>query len=84
MSNVVSFDAAVRGHSGRSRAYPTQSLPYADTWRLARVDRLLALLQEHIHCPRCRDELVVGIIERGDGLTGLERLARRVAGEVRQ
>ena len=84
MNNVVSFDAAVRGQSGRSRAYPTGNLPYADAWRLQRVDRLLSLLQEHIHCPHCLDELVVRIIERGDGLTGLERLARRVVRETRQ
>ena len=81
MNNVLSFDAASRGHSGASAPVSSTCLPYADAWRL---HRLLSLLQEHIHCPHCLDELVVGIIERGDGLTGLERLARRVAGETRQ
>ena len=84
MNNVVSFDAAVRGHSGRSLAYPSKTLSYDDAWRLQRVERLLCVLRDHIHCPHCLDELVVRIIERGDGLTGLERLARRVVRETRQ
>lgn len=84
MNNVVPFVAASRGDSGVSAPTLPKTLPYADAWRLARVDRLLALLHEHIPCDHCIDELVVGIIERGDGLTGLERLARRVAGETRQ
>ena len=82
--SILTFSGRVRGQSGASAPVSPTCLPYADAWRLRRVDRLLSLLQEHIHCPHCLDELVEGIIERGDGLTGLERLARRVAGEVRQ
>lgn len=82
--SVLTFPGRVRGQSGASAPVSTTCLPYADAWRLARVDRLLALLHEHIPCDHCIDGLVVGIIERGDGLTGLERLARRVAGETRQ
>lgn len=78
--SVLTFPSRQNGYSGHVHA----QLSYDAAWRLQRVDRLLALLQDRIHCPHCLDELVVGIIERGDGLTGLERLARRVAGEVRQ
>lgn len=84
MNNVIPFDTAMRGHSGRSFAYPTGNLPYADAWRLARAERLLDFVSERVQCPHCLDELIQEILERGDGLTGLERLARRVAGETRQ
>lgn len=62
MNNVVPFTAAVRGHSGRSRAYPTQNPTLAGKCQEAAVQALLSRLDDlhskHCHCIgiayRCR------------------------------
>lgn len=62
MSNILSFDAAVRGQSGRSRAYPTQNTPLAGKPQKQAVQAVLSRLDDlhskHCHCIgiayRCR------------------------------
>jgi len=52
MSNVISFDAAVRGHSGRSRAYPSKTLPIAGKPQKQAVQAVLERLGA-IHARTC-------------------------------
>jgi len=79
MNNVVPFNAALRGHSGRSRAYPTQNPPLAGKCQKQAVQAVLERLGA-IHQRTCPCTLIPEVkhclpLERRL-MTALKALAR--------